>query len=250
MYNISNKKYIFNRKMKNLLLNKLIALSIIALSSLVSANAIEAKEICYTQYGGGETCFDVDENSKLDVTKEVYNPKTKDYEENIDYRNYLFDPEETIKFRIVVKNKGETTIENIKVKDVLPSYVTYESGDGDDSNDGSRVEFDEFDLEPGESEEFEFKAEVSDDGILPKDDRLCLTNIATAKGEVEDSNDTESDTDYANFCIKLPEVKGKETISKLPTTGIVAEENMKYLFIGSLSLGLMLIGFGLKKLAR
>lgn len=239
--------------------NKLLTIKyfvLLAVSTLLftaSAKDSFAREICFEQYGGGEECYEYDD-SDLKVEKEVWNPKIDDWASNIEPEDssdaYLFDPEETIKFRIKVKNVGDITIEDINLKDILPSYVKYSSGDGDGEDGNTKVEFDEFDLDPGESESFEFKAEVADDGILPKDDYLCLTNIAKAEGTVEDTDDELDDVDYANFCIDLPGIKSKETISKLPTTGTFDEGKEKYILILSLSAGLMLIGYGVKKIAE
>lgn len=213
-----------------------------------------AKKECIKQYGGGETCIE-DKDGDLEVDKRIKNPKTGDFEDHIKPSGgstpYTFRASETITFSIVVKNTGDIRIENIKLEDILPSYVKYKSGDGDGKNDDTKVVFDKFDLDPGEEEEFIFKAKISSDGILPKDNRICLTNIAKAKGELEDSDEKIDDADYANFCIELPKVKGKESPKRLPVTGGSEDQNQmaNLVLIGSISAGLVLVGFGLKRLA-
>lgn len=214
----------------------------------------EAKEVCYTQYGGGETCVDVEEDSELRVDKQIYNPRAGEWENHVKESGgsfpYKFEAEETIRFRIKVENTGDVRIEDIKTQDILPSFLKYRDGDGGGKNDDTRVEFDEFDLDPGQEETFEFRARVADDGVLPNDDRICLTNIAKAEGVREDDDDDEeSDVDYANFCIELPEVLGKEAPEKLPVTGFFEPKGAQKILILSLSAGMVLAGYGIRKLA-
>ncbi len=221
-----------------------------------STNSVYAARECVQNYGGGETC--VDKDGDLEVNKKIKNPRTGDFEDHIKPSGgsnpYTFKASQTITFSIVVKNTGDIRIENIKLEDILPSYVKYRSGDGDGKNDNSKVVFDEFDLNPDEEEEFEFTAKVSSDGILPKDKRICLTNVAKAKGELEDSNEKVDDSDSADFCVELPKVLGKESPKVLPRTGGSEDENrqkLAYMILaGSISAGLVLVGFGLKKIAE
>ncbi len=214
-----------------------------------------AKRECTPQYGGGETC--VEKNGDLEVDKKIKNPKTGDFEDHIKPSGgsnpYTFGANDTINFSIVVENTGDIRIENIKLEDILPSYLKYKGGDGDGKNDNTKVVFDEFDLDPGEEEEFEFTAKIGSEGILPKDNRVCLTNVAKAKGELEDSDDVVKDSDDADFCIELPKVKGKESPKMLPRTGGSEDQSQKQManliLAGSISAGLILVGFGLKKIA-
>ncbi len=214
-----------------------------------------AKKVCVDQYGGGETCIE-DKEGDLEVNKKIKNPETGDFEDHIKASGgshpYTFRAGETITFSIVVKNVGDITIENIKLEDILPSFVKYRNGDGDGKDNNTKVEFDEFTLDAGESKEFEFTAKVSSD--LPKNDRICLTNIAKAKGELENSDEKVDDSDYANFCLELPKVKGKESPKRLPVTGgsleVSQKEKANLILAGSISLGLILVGFGLKKISN
>lgn len=218
--------------------------------SFVNSNSAKAGQICYPEYGGGETCVDVDDTD-LDVNKTIWNPLSDSYEDHISPNSgsypYLFDPSEKISFRIEVKNTGDVRIEDISLVDILPQFVKYYDGDGDGKNDDTKVEFDEFDLDAGESETFEFRAKVASDGILPKDDKICLTNVAEAEGNVEDSDDEESGVDYANFCIDLP---GKEKPGSLPVTGGLKSDGSWLVLVSLVAGGFLLIGFGMRRLSK
>jgi uncharacterized repeat protein (TIGR01451 family) len=216
----------------------LVAVFIVAAALMLSASQAKAEQ-CISQYGGGETC---DRDAKLKVNKEIWNPEKKDWVDHISSKDYMFDAKDKITFRITVKNVGDIEIKDIKLTDYFPSYVRYLDGDGDGESDDEKAVFDKFDLKPGKSKSFEFRAKVAGSDILPKDSKICLTNIAKAKGEVKDSDKKEDASDYANFCIDLPNKK-KEKITKLPTTGF------DFGLVG-LSTGLVLVGFGIRKLTE
>lgn len=233
--------------MKAIVRSLFISLLLIAMFGVVSGTSF-AKQICTTQYGGGETCVNVSDNPDLEVNKTIYNPKSGDYESDISSNKgsnpYVFTSDEKIKFRITVKNVGDIEIKDINAYDVLPTFLVYSSGDGDDRKDGKEVKFEIGDLKPGEEKSFTFKAKIENDGISPKSDKICLSNIATAKGKrADDLKKSEDSADYANFCITLGKVLGKAKISKLPTTG---SENV---FALGLSVGLVLVGYGVRKLS-
>jgi uncharacterized repeat protein (TIGR01451 family) len=230
---------------KGVLMNKIktavVAVIMIAVTPMLFATQAKAEQ-CFTQYGGGETC--VDRDAKIKVNKEIYNPKTKDWEDHISSSQYQFEADEKIRFRITVKNVGDIEIKDIRVVDVLPDFVSYKDGDGDKISKGKEVEFDKFDLEPGEDKDFEFRVKVASSGILPKDDKICLSNIAKAKGVRSDKESEKEDAvDYANFCIDLPSKSSKEKIKYLPKTG--------FDFVPAiLSAGLVIAGLGIKKFSK
>ena len=223
--------------------------------AFVLVQNVEAKTICWEVYGGGEECKEVDENSQLQVNKTIWNPKSEKWEDHISSSSgsypYTFSAEQTVTFRIEVKNTGDVKLKDIKVKDTLPAYIIYNNGDGNGTDNNKKVEFDSFDLDPGQSKTFVFEAKVADDGVLPKDDVLCLTNVAEAKGKRDDNDNEEKNVDYANFCLNLPQVKSKEVIKELPVTGINPTQEMaRNIAIISTALGLILVGYGIKKLAN
>ena len=231
------------------LYSAVIALMLAITALFVPSNA-QAKRECFTQYGGGETCIEYDEDAKLDVDKKVYNPDTKKYQDHIKKDDHTFEKSDKIKFKITVKNKGDVEIQDIKLVDEMPSILEYSKGDGDKKNDGRKVEFDKFDLKPGESETFEFSANVVSNGIDPDEDEVCVANVAKAKGERKDNGEKEDDADYANFCIEMQKrgrVLSKKKISSLPKTGFI---DPYVALAGTSAAGLVLIGYGLRKMSK
>lgn len=235
--------------MKNLLVRSAIISTIIAISfAFVNPEKTYAKEICFTQYGGGETCVNVKEEANIRVDKTIYNPSSDSYSDHVKAKGgsypYIFKKNEKVKFNIKVENTGEVKLEDVEIRDILPTLYVYNSGDGDSRKDGAEAVFDIGDLKPGESEEVTFTAKISDKGILPNDSYICITNIVKAEGEREDDNDEEEkDVDYANYCVQLGKVLGKEAPKVLPVTG-----SQDVLLI-AFSVGITLVGYGIRKLA-
>ena len=231
---------------KTTLYSAVIALTLAVTAMFVPTSA-QARE-CYTPYGGQEICTDY--NPRLEVNKQIYNPDTKNYQDNIKKDDHTFEKSDRIYFKIKVKNTGDVEIKNINLVDQMPSILEYSSGDGDDNSDGTKVEFDDFDLKPGESETFEFSAKVKSTGIDSENDVACVSNVAKAKGERKDNGEKEDDADYANFCVEMRKgrvLSSKERIARLPTTGFI---DLNTVLVGSTSLGLILLGFGLRKIAK
>lgn len=196
----------------------LIALISIFAVSNVYASGVAAKEICFTQYGGGETCIEENEDGKIDVDKKV-SDEDGNYQDHLKSSTHQFSAGDKVYFKIRVENQGDVTLRTVELKDTLPDFVEfYKEIDGDARVNGKEIKFDLGTLEPGESETVKFIAKVVEDDELPNDDKVCITNVASAEGDRKDNGDEEKDSDYSNFCINLPEVKG-ETPTQLPKAG-------------------------------
>lgn len=200
---------------------KIITLAVLAsLISVVPANKIFAKEICFTQYGGGETCVNVDENAKINVDKKV-SDENGNFQDHLKSSVHKFEAGDKVYFKIEVENNGDVDLKDVELKDVLPDFLSFgKMIDGDTpSKSGKELKWDLGDIKKGESETVKFYADVADEEDLPKDDKICLTNVAKATGKREDNDDKEDDADYSNFCIELGDVLGTESPSKLPKAG-------------------------------
>ncbi|HHH14084.1 MAG TPA: DUF11 domain-containing protein [candidate division WWE3 bacterium] len=192
----------------------------LALMTFFAANGVFAREVCYTQYGGGETCVTVEDNASIDVDKKVSNTDGN-YQNHLRSSVYTFNSADSIYFKIIVKNTGEVSLNDVQVKDVLPSFVDYSKvlSGATASVSGKEVTFSLGSLDVGEEKEVKFIGKVVEDNELPNDDKVCLTNIASAKGNRSDNGEEQKDVDYANFCIKLPEVLGAVP-TELPKAGV------------------------------
>jgi|GEM_PF-6863168 len=181
-----------------------------------------AKEICTTQYGGGQTCVNVDENSKLSIDKTIYNPDHKTYEDHVSASSYVFTAGEEVKFSITVKNNGDVTYKKLVITDELPDYVDFVEFTGEysgDKRDNSRVlvwEFDNF--KKGDEVTVKFKARVVAEKDLPSTiGDMQTTNVTRVEGTRKDNNKKDENADYSRFYIRLPRVAGD--VTQLPEAG-------------------------------
>ncbi|MFA6271901.1 MAG: SdrD B-like domain-containing protein [Patescibacteria group bacterium] len=129
----------------------------------------------------------------LTITKDV----------NVAFAN----PEDTVKYTVVVSNIGEATAINVVMTDVLPKGLTYPEG-------GTTKTFSLGDIEPGKS------VTKTYDAVVGKDTKKGnYVNTATAKA---DNHDEVSDD--ATLEVRIPEVKGETT----PELEITKEVNVEF----------------------
>lgn len=165
-------------------------------------------------YGGGEEEVDVL------IDKMVKDPGNDKYVDNLSVSDYKFSAEQEVIFRLTVKNTGDKTLNDVEVKDILPSYIDFVSGPGSWDSGNRTLKFDFDDLDPGESRDFEVKGRIKSESDLPEG-RVCVTN----KGEVRVEDEYDEDT--AGLCI------GKEVKEEvLPPTGLGT-----MLLVGTLLIG-------------
>jgi len=216
-------------------MKKFIYITLISLGFFAISTAVSAREVCFTQYGGGETCVNVEDNSDIDIEKYVATRDESDaYQSHLKSSEHTFNAEDYVYFRLRVKNRGEVDLKNVVVKYVLPNFVTYDETLTDTKPsevDGNNIKYDFGSLKIGADKVIKIRTKVVDEADLPADDKVCVTNVAEAKGYRVDNNDKESDSDYANFCIDLPAVLGTPT--QLPKTGTESTLSI----IGALVLG-------------
>ena len=178
--NLPEGGFFCGKNMKNL--GKILIL-LLPLFLLLFTKATWAAVRCETQYGGGEVCV---KTGELQIDKEVLNPQTSEFVDNLDITTYKFAPGEEITFKLKIKNVGDETFSKVWVKDSLPSYLEVVSGS---------LEFEITDLNPDETEEREIKVKVVSDDRFPKDLTICEDNL----GEVW--SDDERDKDTAQVCL-------------------------------------------------
>ena len=219
---------------------KKLLLSVIAILilTLATTKLVEAKEICTTQYGGGQTCENIDEDADLSIDKRVYNPDDSKFENHIELNDYVFTEGEEVEFQIVVKNTGDVTYKEVKLTDELPDFVTFKefTGGKDGDYDNGIITWKFTDFKKGDSKTFKFKVEVVESSKLPKDSGdMQLTNVTRVEGTRKDNNEKDKNADFSRFYVRLPEVKG--AITKLPEAGAVSN-----IFAGLL----LITGFAIK----
>ena len=110
-------------------------------------------DMCTTQYGGTTTCSPSD----LTINKQVFNPITKTYVENLTTTDPTYAPTAEVTYRLTVHNgSGETFQAN--VKDTLPPYLSFVAGPGTYNKDTRVLEFRLENLIAGETRTIEILA--------------------------------------------------------------------------------------------
>lgn len=159
----------------------------------------------------------IEENKRISLDKKIANPNTGLWVDNLFASDYRFVPGQIVEFFLTITNTGNIKLENIHVKDTLPSQLTLISG---------ALEFIINSLEPGQVYNSpKITVQVNQDFQIGL--HCNLTN--TAYVEV----DTISDQDTAAFCVektqaapeavqiaqvmtkKMPEAGPKESLAVL-----------------------------------
>ena len=209
-------------------------LLIIAGFFMYFTNLASAKE-CHTVYGGGEVC----ETGDLSLDKKVFNPKTNEYWDNIDSKDYTFAPGEEVKFKLRVKNISDIKVESVNINDDfdrLDDYMVFVSSDRGDYRaevTDNKVKFGLGGLNPDETVTVYFVARFKNAGELPAG-TTCITNAAHVYSHI----DSVSDSDYASFCVATD--SGKIVSKSTPATGfdlstILVIEALAFAGLGSIA---------------
>lgn len=163
----------------------------------------------YGQYGGGAPSYTI----SIDKTVGSGN-STKGgvatYVDNYAISDPRFKPSQKVYFQVKVKNTSNTTVTNIEVKDILPSYVEAAEGPGSYDQNTKTISWKYDQLKAGEEKVEKITAQIYTQNNLPADKGIiCMANKATVKvGSAYDE-------DTAQFCVEK-EVVGVEQV---PTAG-------------------------------
>ena len=211
----------YMNKNKNLY-KVIIAASLVVVAVIVSKSNVYAKDICESNYGGGETCY---LNKSFSIEKEVRLEGDDSWEDKVHID--LTDKDEKdkyIEFRIRVKNlssdERDIDFDNMKMEDNLPDELERIGGSG-------LTEYWD-DFEPGETKEFKIRVELDED-ILDDDDDF--SDCATNKAKLYWDGDFEGSSD-ASVCWS------NEEVSELPKTG--ASTGLSLLGLALISTGALI----------
>lgn len=157
------------------------------------------------QYAGAAT------TRQITINKQVKNPVTGNFMENIDASTYVFLNNQPVVYKIGVTNTGSATLSNIQVQDALPQVLTYVSSDGSFDQNSRNLNFTIPSLGSGQSKEFLINTSVAaattKGGVTIAS---CPVNQAVVKV------DELSASDQSTICIG-PQILGN--VTKLPATG-------------------------------
>jgi uncharacterized repeat protein (TIGR01451 family) len=190
--------------------NIIFAILVLIIGVLVIAPKVNA-DMCTTQYGGNEEC----QPSDLTINKQVINPITKVFVENLTTTDPLFAPGSEITYRLIIKNNSGETFNPVNVKDILPSYLTFIAGSPGTFDYDTSINVVNFKLEnfyAGETRSFDLRCKVASNATAS-----CISNVA----EVRALN--RFDSDSAQACIgysTLPVAGFDDLALILPFVGV------------------------------
>jgi len=219
-----------NKNMKKLF-SFIFVISAFCLSAIALASADPHYKIfadSYGNYGGGETPTD------LVINKEVKNPISNVYVENLGSTDPTFSPGAVVSFRLVIKNGSGQTMDPVTVTDNLPSFLTFVSANVPSSYDkgANKITFTLSNMIAGESRTIEITVKVALKSSFPSDRSLfCVSNYSKVTAPARPNGDE----DTAELCLST----GPGT---LPVAGV----NDVFALIPFLSLG----GIGLALLKK
>ncbi len=178
--------------------------SIVLLSSAFFAGTVHADS-----YGNGHEV-----PANLTINKEVKNPITNGFVENLGSTDPTFSPGSTVTFKLTVKNASGETFSPVEVVDQFPDYLTFIESTTPGTYDVGkrRLVMNLENLIAGESRTIEVTAKVAERSAFASDrDFFCVSNYTKATAPARPNGDD----DTAELCITT-RVKGAEN---LPVAG-------------------------------
>lgn len=165
---------------------------VIFLASLVLFPHVSfAQVVCQPIYGGGQTCVTI---GNIAVNKQVLNPQTNQFVDNLGVNDPKFSANQTVTFKIIVTNTGGTTIGTVNATDVFPQFVNFVSGPGSFNQSNRTLSFSVGSLNPGESREFTLAGRIATSG-LP-------SGVACVVNQINVTGDSMQASDVSQLCIE------------------------------------------------
>ena len=167
--------------------------SIVLLSSAFFAGKISA--CSYGTYG--ESCT---LPVNLTINKEVKNPITNLFVENLGSTDPTFSPGATVTFKLTVKNTSGETFNPVEVVDQFPDFLTYVGSSVQGTYDAGqrRLVMKLENLIAGETRDIEVTAKVADRSAFASDrDFFCVSNYTKVTAPAR----PDGDDDTAELCI-------------------------------------------------
>lgn len=190
-------------------------------------------ETCTTQYGNGQygttTCVPTD----LSVDKQVRNPITGVFVENLLSGDATYSPNSEVTYLLRIHNSSNQDFATVQVTDTVPDTMINPKVDEPDQDkvrdvknpDNRTLVFVLKDtLKAGETREVKVKAMVRDVSVFPKDKSLVCDITNKSQVTAEDR----SDEDTASLCVTkdvlgvttLPQAGPEDYLPLLPFVGM------------------------------
>lgn len=190
--------------MKNL--KKLLAFF---LSGILFLLAVKVTYGQYGQYGGPAPSISVliDKMVGKSFTSKggvLVCDSSVEFRDNFSPSDPRFAPEDTVCFKLVVKNTSNVVLQSVTVRDFLPSFVEAVEGPGSFNSGSQIITIAAGDFGGGEEKTFFVKTKVVPaDKLVNENALFCLVNRANATGVPKaDFANNPVDEDTAQFCIE------------------------------------------------
>ncbi len=142
---------------------------------------------CQPIYGGAGAC---EQNSAITINKQVRNPETNAFVENLTINNPQYQPGETIIFKITITNTSGGTVEKFDVYDFFPQYIDHVKSDGKYDQVKKTLAFTVGQLKSKETKTFMVEAKAAAKEKLPDDPQArCVINQVSVKANNRTSQD-------------------------------------------------------------
>ncbi|MBI4136514.1 DUF11 domain-containing protein [Candidatus Roizmanbacteria bacterium] len=177
-------------------MKQLFYILIAVVAYFLSAAAVNAQYGC-PPYGG-----ECPTASQIVVDKLIRDPRSKGevYVDNLLLSDYTFSPGEDIIFKIVIKNTGNKTIDNVKAYDTIPPVANYVLLSGEPRETIRELNRDLGSLGAGESKTWFIRMRVKPASQVP-DGTVCGDPQAINRVRVS-ANDMPDSFDTSSFCVQ------------------------------------------------
>ena len=166
---------------------------VLSMAALMLSPARVLAQSCTTQYGGTTTCV----STNLTINKQVKNPATGNFVENLGSSDPTFSVNGEAHFRLIIKNNSNQSFSTVTVKDIFPKELTFEAGPGTFDKGTNTLTFPLDNLNAGESRTVELLATVDPNKVNKDRSISCVVNTAQVNAQ------NRSDQDTAQLCIQM-----------------------------------------------
>src|SRR5258708_7122882 len=191
----------------------LVFLSITILLSIILTGSANADTNCQSIYGGGETCS----SDTITVTKQVLNPSTNYYVDNLATTDTHYRPNSPIYFKITIQNTSNAPIPRIVVKDTIDNtheFLDYTSSPGNFDKKTKTLTYVINGLQSGQQSVIIIAGRILSSQNLPTNQSL----ICTANTAIATLNNPQATETTSQFCIENKQSAQITTKGGLPIT--------------------------------
>lgn len=195
-------------------MKKLLSLLIAVSCFMFIASSVNAQYGQYGQYGGTTPNFAIIIDKMVGKPGQTKGGDSFVYVDNLSASDARYAAGQDVWFKLKIKNTSNELLQNVTVKDFLPSYVDPVEGPGTYDAGSKTITIAAGDLNPDQEKEYFIKTRIVSQDQLPADKGIfCIVNKSQAY------NDKISDEDSAQLCIEKQVQNFVQGVSKAPAAG-------------------------------